>query len=113
MPMDDTDKRQTSPSSAQSAMRSEYLIHAAEETTAQTLALQLVGWILSDVARVERMFSITGLDPDSLRASLSDPAALGAIMDFVINHEPDLLACADALGIRPAAIVTARERLAR
>lgn len=113
MPMDDTDKRRTPPSSAQSTMRSEYLIHAAEETSAQTLALQLVGWILSDVARVERMFSITGLDPDSLRASLADGASLGAIMDFVINHEPDLLACADALGVRPATLVAAREKLAR
>ena len=113
MPMDDTDKRQTPPSAAQSAMHSEYLIHAAEETSAQTVALQLVGWILSDVARVERMFSITGLDPDSLRASLADAASLGAIMEFVINHEPDLLACADALGVRPATLVAAREKLAR
>lgn len=113
MPMDDTDKRQTPPSAAQSAMRSEYLIHAAEETSAQTVALRLVGWILSDVARVERMFSITGLDPDSLRDSLGDPASLGAIMDFVINHEPDLLACADALGVRPATLVSTREKLAR
>lgn len=94
-------------------MGSEYLIHTAEETSAQTLALQLVGWILSDAARVERMFSITGLDPDSLRASLADAASLGAIMDFVINHEPDLIACAKALGITPARLVAAQEKLGR
>lgn len=113
MPMDDTDKRPAPPSSQRVSVYSDYLINAAEETSAQTVALQLVGWILSDVARVDRMFAMTGLDPDSLRASLADPAALGAIMDFVINHEPDLLACADALGQRPAAIVSAREKLAR
>ena len=77
----------------------------------ETIALRLVGWIVADSVRAERMLSLTGLEPGALRTGLSDPATLGALMDFVINHEPDLLACAEALDVTPAHLVAARERL--
>ncbi|MCW2349270.1 outer membrane protein TolC [Sphingobium sp. B11D3D] len=77
------------------------------------MALRLVGWIVADSVRAERMLSLTGLEPDALRQALTDPATLGALMDFVINHEPDLLACAEALEVAPADLVAARERLGR
>jgi len=90
-------------------MNSEYPISEADET----LALRMIGWIVADSARADRMLALTGLDGASLRASLSDPATLGALMDFVINHQPDLLACVDDLGVEPGAIVAARERIGR
>jgi hypothetical protein len=77
----------------------------------ETLALRLVGWIVADSARADRMLSLTGLEPESLRASLSDQSTLGALMDFVIGHEPDLLACAEDLGVSPAQLVAARGRM--
>ncbi|WP_264592240.1 MULTISPECIES: DUF3572 domain-containing protein [Sphingobium] len=79
----------------------------------ETMALRLVGWIVADSVRAERMLSLTGLEPDALRQALTDSATLGALMDFVINHEPDLLACAEALAVAPADLVAARERLGR
>jgi hypothetical protein len=90
-------------------MTSEYPISEADET----LALRMIGWIVADSARADRMLALTGLDGASLRASLADPATLGALMDFVINHQPDLLACVDDLGVEPGAIIAARERIAR
>lgn len=90
-------------------MTSEYPISEADET----LALRMIGWIVADSARADRMLALTGLDGASLRASLSDPATLGALMDFVINHQPDLLACVDDLGVEPGAIIAARERIGR
>jgi hypothetical protein len=36
---------------------------------------------------------------------------LGAVLDFLASHEPDLLAAAEELGIEPAALMAARERL--
>jgi len=89
-------------------MTSEYPISDADET----LALQVVGWIVADQNRADRMLALTGLDAPALRAGLSDPATLTALMDFAINHEPDLLACAEAIGVSPARIVAARERIA-
>ena len=40
-------------------MNADYPINEADET----LALQLVGWIVADSVRAERMLSLTGLDP--------------------------------------------------
>ncbi|MBN8830936.1 MAG: DUF3572 domain-containing protein [Sphingomonadales bacterium] len=90
-------------------MSASYPIDQADET----LALRLIGWIVSDVARADRMVALTGLSPDDLRTSLGEPAVLVALMDFVINHEPDLVACAEALGVAPANLVAARERIGR
>ena len=78
---------------------------------AAALALGALGWILADGARAERLLALTGLTPDALRGGLGDPAVLGAVLEFLASHEPDLLAAAEALGIEPAALMAARERL--
>ncbi len=75
------------------------------------LALQALGWILSDEARAERLLALIGLAPDELRASLSERATLAAILSFLTAHEYDLVACADALQVPPATIAAASERL--
>ncbi len=89
-------------------MTSEYPISEEDET----LALQVVGWIVADQQRADRMLALTGLDAPALRAGLSDRGTLTALMDFAINHQPDLLACAEEIGVSPARIVAARERIA-
>ncbi len=66
---------------------------------------------MGDGPRAERLLALTGLDVDELRARLDDPALLGAVLEFLCAHEPDLLAAADALGVAPAELVAARERL--
>lgn len=57
------------------------------------------------------MLALTGLTPDALRDGLGDPAVLGAVLEFLATYEPDLLAAAEALGVEPAALMAARERL--
>ena len=75
------------------------------------LALSALGWVLSDAPRAERLLSLTGLSADELRAGLGDSAMLGAVLDFLCAHEPDLVAAAAALNITPAQLVSARESL--
>ena len=48
-----------------------------------------------------------GLTADELRTGLGDPRVLGAVLDFLANHEPDLIACADALETEPGALIHA------
>lgn len=81
------------------------------QNDAQLVALQLLGWVLQDGDRAARMLALTGLTPDSLRAGAGDPAVLAGVIRFVENHEPDLVAAADALAIPPASIVAARKSL--
>jgi hypothetical protein len=78
---------------------------------ATVLALGALAWILGDTARAERLLALTGLDPAALRASAENPSTLAAILDFLAAHEPDLIACAAALGQTPAALIAARHRL--
>jgi len=57
------------------------------------------------------MLALTGLDPAELRMRAGEPALLAAVLTFLEAHEPDLIACAEALELKPAALVAARERL--
>ena len=79
---------------------------------AQALALSALGWILADGTRADRLLALTGQTPDGLRAALGDPGTLAGVLDFLCAHEPDLVAAADALGVAPADLAAARERLA-
>lgn len=80
---------------------------------AAALALSCLGWTLSEGQRAERLLSLTGLTPSDLRSGLGNPRTLAAILAFLEAHEPDLIACAEALGVAPTQIVAARERLER
>lgn len=90
-------------------MSAPYPNHSEEETVA--LALNVVAWALSDQTRAERMLSLTGLDPETLRENLTKPATLRALLDFVLDHEPDLIACAAAIGVKPESIAAARRSI--
>ncbi|TGX41354.1 DUF3572 family protein [Sphingomonas naasensis] len=83
------------------------------ETNAEALALQALVWTLGDSARAARLLDLTGLDPAGLRARAGEPALLAATLGFLEAHEPDLVACADALGVAPADLVAARAGLER
>lgn len=75
------------------------------------LALGALGWVLGDGPRAERLLALTGLDADALRAGLGDPAVLGAVLEFLAQYEPDLVAAAEHLGVEPADLMAARESL--
>ena len=88
-------------------------IQETNEEGAGALALRALGWILSEGARAERLLALTGLTPEDLRAGLGEPSTQAAILRFLEAHEPDLVACADALGVSPAELVAARRVLER
>ena len=79
----------------------------------QVLALAALGWILEDQDRAARLLSLTGLEPDDLRTGLGNPAVLAAVVEFLANHEPDLIRCAEALAVTPEELVDAAKELAR
>jgi hypothetical protein len=79
----------------------------------EALALSALGWVLSDGDRAQRLLALTGLTPGDLRERLGERSVLVAIFGFLEAHEPDLVACAEALRVAPAAIVDARRELER
>ncbi len=77
------------------------------------MALSALGWILQDEARAQRLLALTGLDPDSLRLGLSERRVQAAVLEFLANHEPELVQCAEALALTPEELAGAARELAR
>ena len=75
------------------------------------LALHALAWTVAEQARADRMLALTGLTGDDLRERATDPAVLAALLGFLEAYEPDLIACADALDVKPSMLVAAREAL--
>ncbi len=75
------------------------------------LALGALVWVLGDEDRAGRLLALTGLTPEALREGLGDPAILGAVLDFLGQYEPDLVAAAAHLGVEPAQLMAARENI--
>ncbi len=82
---------------------------------AEALALSAMAATLSDERRARRFLDLTGLDVDELRrrAVTGDRGLLGATIAFLENHEPDLIAVAEAIESSPARLIAAREVLER
>nr|WP_232308233.1 DUF3572 domain-containing protein [Tsuneonella dongtanensis] len=78
---------------------------------ADTLALSALGWVLADDDRAERLLSLTGLTPETLRDNLTERSTLAAVLDYLAGHEPDLLLAADALNVAPDRLAAARQEL--
>ena len=82
-----------------------------QDSNAEALALSALGWTLSDGDRAARLLALTGLTPETLRARIGEPSLLAATLGFLEAHEPDLIACAEALDVSPSNLVQARRSL--
>ena len=86
-------------------------MNGTDTNDAEAVALRALGWVLGEEARAGRFLALTGFTPDSLRTRIGEPATLAGVLRFLEAHEPDLVACAEAIGIMPAEIPAARARL--
>ncbi|MGH6880321.1 MAG: DUF3572 domain-containing protein, partial [Hypericibacter sp.] len=77
----------------------------------ETLALMALAYIAGDSNLLERFLSLSGLDLEGLKARAQYPNLLGAILDFLLAHEPDLMAFATDSQVLPASIAAARRKL--
>lgn len=73
------------------------------------LALSALGWTLADDARASRFLALTGIEPGDLRARIAEPALHEAVFAFLQAYQPDLIACAEALSVRPDRLVPAQD----
>lgn len=78
---------------------------------ARTLGLFALATAVSDERRAQRFLDLTGIGTDELRERASEPALLAALLRFLEAHEPDLLAVAQTIDVKPEALVAARREL--
>lgn len=90
----------------------ETTVRAAAAPDPMALLLGALAWVCADDDRANRLLGITGLSPDDLRTRATDPLILSAVGQFLGDHEPDLISCAQALDCPPGAIPRAARALA-
>lgn len=75
---------------------------------AETIGLEALGYIVSDEPTFAALQAQTGMGPDELRAGASDPAVLGALLDFILDDDQRTIAFCEACEIEPEQPMRAR-----
>lgn len=80
---------------------------------AEAIAIEALGFIASDEARLVQFLRATGYDPAAIRAEAGSPFFLAGVLDFLLGDESLLLVFASHGGFDPSRIAAARRTLAR
>lgn len=84
---------------------------AMTQATAELLAVQVLGWLAQDHARIAAFLAASGTASGSLRDRVQEPEFLLAIIEFLMADEAMLLECSTALDIPPQTPADARAAL--
>nr|WP_298103326.1 DUF3572 domain-containing protein [uncultured Shinella sp.] len=74
---------------------------------AEATAVAILGWLAGEPELLSRFLALTGVTPSDVRNAVNDPGFLAGIVDFLMSHEPTLMAFSEATGIKPEAVVHA------
>jgi hypothetical protein len=75
---------------------------------AERIAILALGHLANDPEQLSRFLALSGMAPSDLRSAAGDPAFLAGVLEHFTNHEPSLLAFAEAAGLEPQAVADAR-----
>lgn len=79
----------------------------ASPADAQETAGAILGWLAGDADMLGRFLALSGVRPDQLRQAVQDPGFLGGMIDFLMAHEPTLIAFCEATETRPDTVAAA------
>ena len=85
------------------------MAHARE--TAEILALQAFGWLLTQQDLLPTFLGSTGAGEDELKARASDPEFLGAVLDFLLMDDAWVMAFCDQANVPYDRVMPARMAL--
>ncbi len=78
---------------------------------AETVAIRAVAFLAEDPELLRRFLDLSGIGPADLKGRLTDPALLGAVLDFVLFDDRLTCAFAEAIGVAPDLPARARHVL--
>jgi hypothetical protein len=90
------------------AMINDATLHRAD---AEMMAVQALGFLAADAARLGGFLAATGIGPTDIRAAAREPRFLAGVLDHLAERESDMLAFAQEAGIPPERIARARALL--
>lgn len=74
---------------------------------AETIAINVLGWISSDPELFNRFVGISGIDVSQIRQAAEEPGFLAGVLEFIMNHEPTLLSYCAAENEKPENVASA------
>ena len=80
-------------------------------SSAESIGVTALSFIAADPELLSRFLAITGIEPAQIRQAATEPGFLAGVLDFVLAHEPTLLAFASSNDLDPTAILKARQQL--
>jgi hypothetical protein len=78
---------------------------------AEIVAIQALSFLAGDSARLGAFLAETGIGPETLRQSATDPQFLISVLDFVMRDDATVKAFAEASKLHPTNIAAARQVL--
>lgn len=78
---------------------------------AEIVAIQALSFVASDPERLGAFLAESGIGPDTLRSSASDPRFLAHVLDFVMRDDATVKAFAEASKLHPTNIAAAHQAL--
>jgi hypothetical protein len=78
---------------------------------ADTIALKALGFVAGNAEYMSRFLALTGMTPEQLKERPDDPAVLGGVLDFLLQHESVLTAFAEDAELAPDQVAAARRAL--
>ena len=84
---------------------------SSRQKSAEILAIQAAAWLISDEDRTSAWMAETGISPADLGGRLEEPEMLAGILDYLLSADHLVLGFAEAAGIGPAEVLTARRGL--
>ncbi len=79
----------------------------AGRSDAESIAIQVLNFIVGDVDRIIQFLNVTGLQPETIRESAKSAHFLLGVLDYASKDEELLKKIEAELNIRPAAILVA------
>lgn len=74
---------------------------------AESVAIQVLNFLVADVDRIIQFLNVTGLQPETIRASARSSHFLLGVLEYVAKDDELLKAIDQELKLRPAAVLAA------
>ena len=81
------------------------------EAAALDIGVKALTFIAGDPEQLQRFLALSGMEVGQVRQAARDPAFFAGLLDFLLGHEPTLIAFASEAGLSPESVGQARDRL--
>ncbi len=81
--------------------------------TAEDTAVAVLGWLANEPEMLSRFLALSGLQPGQMRSAVQDPGFLAGMLEFLMQHEPTLMAFCEATQTKPEVVVSAYHQYVR